>query len=713
MRKWGWIFLLVAIAFSAYAEDGYKLWLRYPYKDNAQQRTYYGSYLRNIYIGHHSPIVQSIREEISMASQEMLGQSPTFVASLDDSPTLIITTFDNLPILKKDNFFANSLTQIGREGYLIGNTSIDGHPCLIITSLTEQGLLYGTFHLLRKIALNESLEKVQIISSPRIRFRVLNHWDNPDGSIERGYAGHSLWYGYSTLDTVRLMDYARANASIGINTVVINNVNASPAMLADTSLLFAAKLANIFRRYGIQIMMSINFSSPKYLGGLPNSDPLNPTVAEWWKNKIDEICRLIPDFAGFLVKANSEGLPGPQDYGRTHADGANMLARLLKPHGGIVVWRAFVYAPTQEDRAKQGYNEFYPLDGQFLDNVVIQIKNGPIDFQPREPFHPLFGALQKTNTGLELQITQEYLGFSTHLVYLATLYKEVLESDTYARGKGSTVARIVDGSIFSNKLTLIAGVANTGNSRNWCGHHFAQANWYAFGRLAWDHTLTPESIANEWIKLTFSNNDSALKIISNLMLMSHEAAVNYMTPLGLHHLMSYNHHYGPQPWLDTAARPDWNSIYYHRADSIGIGFDRSSKGSNAVAQYFPPLNRIFDDPNTCPIEFLLWFHHIPWNYTLNTGNTLWTELCLRYDRGVKTVDTMMMLWKKAQPYLDAERFGAVEKKLIRQRNDAHIWKEACLLYFQTFSRLPFPPNIEPITQTLQYYKSMKIEPPIE
>lgn len=705
--------MLVAIAFSATAEDGYKLWLRYPYKDNAQQRAYYGSYLKNIFVGHHSPLAQSIREEISMASQEMLGQTPIFTGILDGNPGLIITTPDNFPLLKKDDFFANRLAQVDREGYLIGNISHDGRQCLIITSLTEQGLLYGTFHLLRMIALNEPLEKVQIMSSPRIQFRVLNHWDNPDGSIERGYAGKSLWFGYSTLDTVRLKDYARANASIGINTVVINNVNAPPAILADSSLVFAANLANIFRRYGIRIMLSINFSSPKYLGGLSTSDPFNAQVNEWWKHKIEQIYRVIPDFAGFLVKANSEGLPGPQDYGRTHADGANMLARLLKPHGGIVVWRAFVYAPTQEDRAKQGYNEFHPLDGQFLDNVVIQVKNGPIDFQPREPFHPLFGALQKTNVGLELQITQEYLGFSTHLVYLAPLYKEVLESDTYARGKGSTVARIIDGSVFPQKLTLIAGVANTGNSRNWCGHHFAQANWYAFGRMAWDYTLTPESIAMEWLQLTFTAHDTALKKLSSLMLMSHEAAVNYMTPMGLHHLMSYNHHYGPQPWLDTAARPDWNSVYYHRADSMGIGFDRTSKGSNAVAQYFPPLNQIFDNLNTCPQKYLLWFHHVPWKYKLNNGNILWNELCYKYDEGVKSVDTMIALWKDAEPYIDAERFSAVLHKLERQTRDARIWKEACLLYFQTFSRLPFPAGIEPITQTLEYYKQMRIQPPME
>ncbi|MGC8804107.1 MAG: alpha-glucuronidase family glycosyl hydrolase, partial [Bacteroidales bacterium] len=335
MRRWGWIFMLMGVAFSAMAEDGYKLWLRYSYKDNAQQRVYYSAYLKNIYVGIHSPIAQSIREELSRASADMLRQSPTFTTIAENNPTLIITTPDNFPILKKDDFFAISLSQVAREGYIIGNITLHSSPCLVITSMTEQGLLYGTFHLLRMIAMNESLEKTQVVSSPRIHFRVLNHWDNPDGSIERGYAGKSLWYGSRVLDTIRIKDYARANASLGINTVVINNVNATPAMLADTSLFFAARLANIFRRYGIRIMLSINFSSPKYLGGLPTSDPLNPQVSEWWQNKIKQIYHIIPDFAGFLVKANSEGLAGPQDYGRTHADGANMLARAFQPYGGI------------------------------------------------------------------------------------------------------------------------------------------------------------------------------------------------------------------------------------------------------------------------------------------------------------------------------------------------------------------------------------------
>ncbi len=708
MKKADFVFLfLFFILYILFSENGYHLWLRYDPVSCKQKQLIYDK----IFIKTHSLIGWAIREELEMAYLNIKNKKPDFLTSINRDNLLVIATLKSLPKLDKE--VLNEIEKLNEEGYIIREIIINKKGCLLITSKTEVGLLYGTFHLLRLWQMGEIPERINITSSPKIQYRVLNHWDNLDGSIERGYAGRSLWYGKGQIDTIRLKDYARANASIGINTVVLNNVNASPVVLSDSNLKFVAKIANIFRRYGIRIMLSINFSSPKNLGGLPNSDPLNNLVVDWWKNKIDEIYSIIPDFAGFLVKANSEGLPGPQDFGRTHADGANMLAKLLKPYNGILVWRAFVYSPTSEDRAKQGFNEFYPLDGKFLNNVVIQVKNGPIDFQPREPFHPLFGAMKKTNVGLELQITQEYLGFSTHLVFLAPQYKEILESDTYSKGKGSTLSRVIDGSLYGNSITLIAGVANTGDSKNWCGHHFAQANWYTFGRIAWDYNLSNENIAREWIKLTFSNNDSAISIISEMMLISYEAAVNYMTPMGLHHLMGYDHHYGPQPWLDTAARPDWNSVYYHRADSIGLGFDRSSKGSNAVTQYFSPLDSIFNNIHTCPIKYLLWFHHIPWNYKLSTGNTLWAELCIKYDEGVKKVLQMHSLWQKARSFIDEDRYFHVEKKIKQQLIDARWWKEACLLYFQSFSRMPFPATIEPIQQTLDYYLQLKVNPPIK
>ena len=435
-----------------------------------------------------------------------------------------------------------------------------------------------------------------MVEAPRIRHRVLDHWDNLNRTVERGYAGFSLWDWHKLPDyrSPRYTDYARANASIGINGTVLTNVNANATSLTAEYLAKAAALADVFRPYGIRVYLTARFSAPIEIGGLTTADPLDPAVAAWWKRKADEIYGFIPDFGGFLVKANSEGQPGPQDYGRTHADGANVLADALAPHGGLVMWRAFVYSnEVPDDRAKQAYNEFQPLDGKFRPNVLVQVKNGPIDFQPREPFHPLFGAMPKTPLMMEFQITQEYLGFATHLVYLAPLFEETLRADTHAKGEGSTVARVIDGSLHGHALTGIAGVANIGTDRNWCGSVFACANWYAFGRLAWDHALTSDAIADEWIRRTFGNDPALVAPVKEMMLGSREAAVDYMTPLGLHHQMAEGHHYGPGPWVSQARRADWTSVYYHRADANGIGFDRTATGSNAASQYFPPVAEVF------------------------------------------------------------------------------------------------------------------------
>ena len=566
-------FVLFFSLFSVYAEDGSALWLRYSTGAKA------------------------------------------IIMNKKQSPTL------NIAVSELRNFWQGGipitleiqknkeLRALGNDGYII-RASKDGNH-LTITSSGEQGILYGTYHLLRLQAtgqLSEStLKSLNVSEKPDYRIRVLNHWDNLDGTIERGYAGHSLWK-WDELPSVvspRYEAYARANASIGINATVINNVNASPKILSDDYLQKVKVLADIFRPYGLKIYLSINFSSPAALGGLSTSDPLDKEVIAWWKKKAKDIYSLIPDFGGFLVKANSEGQPGPCDYGRTHAEGANMLADVLKPYCGIVMWRAFVYSPTDSDRAKQAYLEFEPLDGKFRDNVIVQIKNGPIDFQPREPFSPLFGAMKKTPVMPEFQITQEYLGFSNHLVFLAPMWKECLDSDTYVQGAGSTIARVTDGSLFSHSLTAIAGVTNIGDDINWCGHPFAQANWYAFGRLAWKHSLSSEQIGEEWLRQTFlplalqPYNDSVNEISSKerqqlhsqlsllnsqLLQESREAVVDYMMPLGLHHIFAWGHHYGPEPWCDIpGARPDWMPSYYHRADDGGIGFDRSSKGSNATA----------------------------------------------------------------------------------------------------------------------------------
>jgi len=578
----------------------------------------------------------------------------------------------------------------------------------------ELGILYGVYELLRRQKTSQPVE--ERLSNPSYERRILNHWDNVDGSIERGYAGHSIFWRSGTdprvvteNDKTLWRDYARANASIGINGSVLNNVNASPQMLSGQYLDRVKAISDVLRPYGIKTYLSVKFSSPSLLGGLATSDPLHPQVIEWWKGKVREIYGLIPDFGGFLVKANSEGQPGPQDYGRTHAQGANMLADVLKPHGGIVMWRAFVYSPEDKDRARQAYTEFMPLDGQFRDNVIIQVKNGPIDFQPREPFSPLFGAMKKTSVMPELQITQEYLGHSIHLVFLAPMWEECLTSDTFQAGPGSTVARATDGSLYPQKVTAIAGVANIGLDENWCGHHFAQANWYAFGRLAWNHALTSSEIADEWLRLTFlpdpkeqrnaSKMDAWLKQfltpVKDMMLQSREAAVDYMMPLGLHHIFAGGHHYGPGPWYaPKGMRADWTPPYYHQADAAGIGFDRTRKGSNAVAQYHEPLASQFNDPETCPEIYLLWFHHLPWTYRMKSGRSLWDEICYHYEKGLLQVRQFQKVWDRVEPYVDARRFAEVQSKLRRHYRDAQIWKDACLLYFQQFSRLPIPYDIE-------------------
>ncbi|MBN9300405.1 MULTISPECIES: alpha-glucuronidase [Dysgonomonas] len=646
------IFILSSLL--SWAEDGSRLWLRYP---EIKQKE------KSILSSHSSPTINIALDELSNHWQ---GQ------------TVELQLNKKLKHLK--------------DGYSIKSNN----QKIIISAGSDVGLLYGSYCLLRLQQTGADLTTLDIEELPSYDIRILNHWDNLDGTIERGYAGYSLWKWDELPNTLspRYKEYARANASIGINGTVLNNVNASPNILKKDYLEKVKALADIFRPYGLKVYLSVNFSSPKVLEGLSNSDPLNPEVQKWWKAKAKEIYSLIPDFGGFLVKANSEGQPGPQDYGRTHADGANMLADVLKPYKGIVMWRAFVYNPSMEDRAKQAYQEFVPLDGRFRDNVIIQIKNGPIDFQPREPFNPLFGALRKTPAMVEFQITQEYLGFSNHLAYLATMFKETLDSDTYSYGKGSTVAKITDGTLRPAKTTAISAVANIGEDTNWCGHHFAQANWYAFGRLAWNHQLSSNQIADEWIKMTFSDNNAFVEPVKNMMLSSRETIVDYMMPLGLHHIFAEDHHYGPEPWLSQAAREDWTSVYYHKADTIGLGFNRTTTGSDAVSHYFPPLNNIYNDISTCPENLLLWFHHVPWNYKMNDGKTMWDALCYKYDSGVQQVREYQKVWDRMEQYVDSRHFEEVQSKLKIQARDAVWWRDACLLYFQTFSKKPVPYDLE-------------------
>ena len=595
--------------------------------------------------------------------------------------------------------------QLPEEGFAIRSVGAG----VRIEGGSERALLYGAYRLVRDWKAGRMAATYAVSESPKYDLRILNHWDNLNGTIERGYAGHSIFWegGLSRPELWR--QYGRANASVGINGTVLNNVNASPAVLDAEHLKRVQEIAAVLRPYGMRVYLSINFSSPAVLGGLENSDPLNRKVQRWWREKVKEIYRLIPDFGGFLVKANSEGQPGPQDFGRTHAEGANMLADALKPFGGVVMWRAFVYNPTEPDRAKQAYDEFMPLDGQFRDNVIVQVKNGPVDFQPREPFTPLFGAMRKTPVMAELQITQEYLGFSNHLVYQAPLYSEFLHADTYAEGAGSTVARATDGSLYGHPLSAIAGVANVGLDANWCGHHFAQANWYCFGRLAWDYELTPETIAREWLAQTFSHEEEFLAEASQMMLRSREACVEYMMPLGLHHLFAWGHHYGPEPWCAVpGARPDWLPSYYHKADTEGIGFDRSSTGSGATAQYSEPLRSLYDNVATCPDNLLLWFHHVGWDHRMQSGQTLWEQLCRSYEHGLLEVAEMRTTWERLKPYVDAERHAHVAERLAIQFSDAIWWKDGCLLYFQTFSRRPFPADVSPAVHRLEELKKIRL-----
>ncbi|QSQ36157.1 alpha-glucuronidase [Xanthomonas translucens pv. translucens] len=697
-----WLVLLVPIAV-AQAEDGYDLWLRYQPLAEAQAAPWRAA-ATELVAGADTPMQRAARDELRRGLGGLLGAAPPLAASAERAGAIVLGT-PATPAIARLRLDTRGL---GEEGYLIRSVVVDGRPLTAIVGGGERGVLYAAFRFLRLLQTGQAPAPLALRDAPRVKLRVLDHWDNLDGVVERGYAGASLWGWQKLPDYIgpRYTDYARANASIGINGAVLNNVNAEAVSLTAAYLDKTAALAAALRPYGIRVYLSARFSAPIEIGGLRSADPLDPAVQRWWRVKADEIYARIPDFGGFLVKANSEGQPGPQDYGRSHADGANMLADALAPHGGVVMWRAFVYAHQQpDDRAKQAYGEFVPLDGKFRDNVVVQVKNGAIDFQPREPFHPLFGAMPKTPLMLEFQITKEYLGFATHLVYLGTLYQETLQADT-RRGKRATVARVVEGAVDGHALSGIAGVANIGADRNWCGSIFDQANWYAFGRLAWDPQGDAQAIAEDWVRMTFGNDPALVAPVVGMMMASHEAAVDYMTPLGLHHLMGRGHHYGPAPWDAGSARPDWDPVYYHRADRNGIGFDRSATGSNAVAQYAPPLARRFGDVRTVPEDYLLWFHHVPWDHRMASGRPLWEELIGRYDHGVAEVARMRATWSGLAPYVDAQRYRQVADFLAIQQREAQWWRDASIAYWQQVSGRALPPGTAPPPHPLAYYQSL-------
>lgn len=700
--------LLFLCASHLYAEDGYRLWLRYDKINDKPLLAAYKTQLSGLLVEGKSPTLQAAREELINGLSGLLETKFNTVSSVQEH-SIIMGTPTGSPVIAS---LALPLGKLNTDGFLISTQKVSGRNCIIIAANSDAGVLYGSFHFLQLLQTHKRITQLNMASSPKIQYRLLDHWDNMNRTVERGYAGFSIWKWHLLPGYIdqRYKDYARANASIGINGTVVSNVNANAQMLTKDYLVKVAALADVFRPYGIKVYLSAKFSAPIEIGKLKTADPLDETVKEWWRKKADEIYGYIPDFGGFLVKANSEGQPGPQNYKRSHADGANMLADALAPHKGIVMWRAFVYSnETPTDRTKQAYDEFKPFDGAFKSNVIVQVKNGPLDFQPREPFHPLFGAMPKTPVMMEFQITQEYLGQGTQLVYEAPLMKEVLDADTYANGKGTTVASIIDGTAEHHALTGIAGVSNIGDDRNWCGHPFAQANWYAFGKLAWDHGLSSENIADDWIRMTFNNDDAFVNATKKIMLASRETMVHYMTPLGLHHIMGDGHHYGPSPWSDRLDRADWNPVYYHRADSVGIGFERTAKGSNALEQYAPEVRKIYEDPATCPEEYLLWFHHISWKYKMRSGKTLWEELCAQYYSGVTDVRAMQQSWNNIKGTIDAEQFEHVKMLLAVQEKEAVWWRNACLLYFQTFSKMPLPEGVEQPDHHLDYYKSLRFQ----
>ena len=649
--------LLVLQAITIQAEDGHRLWLR-----------------------------MTGNESATKISNDTKGQNPLDVT--DETKTLRIALSELQFYIREKVAIHVEVTEDApkNDGFSITRKGDE----VFIKSASSVGVLYGAFALIRLQETGKMPKKgstiVEIPSSP---LRLLNHWDNLNGTIERGFAGRSIFWSNEgdiiNQNTALISEYGRANASIGINGTVLNNVNASPQMLTSERIGQTKRVAQILAPYGIKVYLSVNFASPRALGDVSTADPLDPDVIRWWQNKVKEIYDAIPNFGGFLVKANSEGEPGPQDFGRTHVDGANMLADALKPYGGIVMWRAFVYAADSPDRACQAYQEFMPFDGKFRDNVILQVKNGPVDFQPREPVHPLFYSLKHTKVMPEFQITQEYLGESIHSVFLAPMWKEL--TDVFRMSEG------------------VAGVSNIGNSVNWCGSDMAQANWYAFGRLAWNQNLTSKEIAEEWLKQTFSTNKKFVTTMTKTMLATHEACVNYMMPMGIHHIFAGGHHYGPEPWYaPRGLRADWTPPYYHKAAADGMGFDRTRTGSNNVSQYPEPLASQYNDINKCPEKYLLWFHHVGWTQKLPCGETLWNRLCHKYDEGVRAAEGFLRTWESIKSYIDSERYEALHVKFDRQAKDAWWWRDACLLYFQTFSNQPFPKDCPPARHDLETLK---------
>lgn len=688
-------------------EDGSKLWLRYPLVPVQARLDEYKASFLNIVATGTSDTLNAATEELVLGLGGLTGTTLA-VGAAKGVGDVVIGPVGTPEI---DAFGLNEqVTPLGREGYLVRTIPGDGGYTTVVTGKSDIGVLYGTFALLRQLSMHVSLAGFSITDSPKIQNRILNHWDNLDGTVERGYAGKSLWNWSALPGTLspRYKDYARANASIGINGAVLTNVNATKGNNADMwgpqRAQYFAKvkaLADEFRPYGIRVYLTAPFSASG------SADPANVDTRAWWVTAMNDLYALIPDFGGLLIKASSEGEPGPSN-GATHADGANMLAEAIGDRG-IVLWRAFVYGENvAADRIRQAYDEFKTLDGQFAENALVQVKNGPLDFQPREPFSPMFGKMPQTQLALELQITKEYLGQDAHLAYVGAMYEEILKSDTYANGEGATVARVIDGSVHPSNITTISGVSNVGTDTNWTGSHFNQANWYAYGRMAWDPDASAHAVAREWIRQTFTVDPDLVEPVANIMMQSYTTLVNYMTPLGLAHIMGTDHHYGPAPWVDTLSRAEWNPVYYHDADAEGIGFNRTANGgSNAVEQYNDPLKTRFSDPATTGNDLLLFFHHVAWDQELDTGRTVWEELVHRYSQGVDDVQAIRDGWATAaQGRIDGARQKAITDLLQIQHWEARWWRDACLSYFASKSGRSISEGYAAPLNDLSFYQSL-------
>ncbi len=665
---------------------GYNVWLNYKRQNKAFSDKYRQILTKVLILTSNKKqdhILTSAEEELKLALGTFSNKQIkiTYANTIyDKTEGLVIGTYNLIPDSVRKLIQIHKIPK--NDGYVIKTAKNGQKQITVITAISSKGILYGTFKFIRLLQQQKEISSLNIFSEPKTSFRMLNHWDNLDGSIERGYAGKSLWKWDELPQKIssRYKAYARICASVGINASVLNNVNTQPEILSCEYLTKTAAIADVLRRYGITIYLSVNFASPILLGKLSSADPADNNVIQWWTDKIKEIYELIPDFGGFLMKADSEGQPGPFAYGKNHAEGANMFARILQKYGGRIIWRAFVYGQGETDRAKKAYSDFQPLDGKFLPNAILQIKNGAIDFQPREPVHPLFGAMPNTNLFMEFQITQEYLGQGNHLVYLAPMWKEILTFDTFASGKGTTVGKILaekDGSGF-------AAVSNTGDNDDWCGSLFHPANLFAYGMLAWDYEADTNDIAREWAVCTWGHNVKLINAIMFILTNSWEACINYMTPLGLHHIMKYNHHYGPDPACDEGEREDWKPRYYHRADSVGLGFDRTETGSNAISQYSEHNKKLFGNLKTCPEKYLLWFHHVPWNYVLSSGRTLKEELVFLYKKGVEQAEELRDKWISIKNEVDSDSYESVLNKLNIQVKDAHEWQNVCVSYFLSF-----------------------------